>query len=748
MKDLRTVRSANIARFSTSRLDRSVVLFGGTLFLSAFLLLAVQPMIAKMLLPLLGGAAAVWTTSQLLFQTLLLLGYAYAHATLVTMGRRPQVLVQIALVLLPILVLPIQLPGSTPPSSGSPVPWLLIALVTSIGLPFFVLATSTAVLQKWYSTTNSEGARDPYFLYAASNLGSLAALLAYPTVVEPTLGLPQQTWWWTSGYVMFAGLVCWCAVATLRSGAANHPVDASAEPVEALPWRRSARWTLLAFIPSSLLLGVTTHISTDIAAVPLLWVVPLALYLATFVVAFSPSSQRVVAIAGRLMPILVVPLAMFLVGRFNQPVLMVLPFHLLTCATVAMVCHGELAADRPSRSHLTAFYLWMAAGGALGGLFNAVVAPALFPGVAEYPLVLALSCLVVPAALTQGRREKGKGQALMVVMLPAIVFSLSAASVLVINRVGLQARWPIVGAALAAVIAFSQRRSPVRLAACVAALLASALLVEEPFGRVTRTFRTFFGVYRLVVDERFHHRVVVHGTTVHGMQSALADRRLEPLSYYHRTGPIGQVFAHVPAASSAEIAVAGLGAGSLASYRRPDQHWTFYELDPIVEQIARDPNWFTYLSDCGSQCSVVIGDARLMLGRTRPGQFGVIVIDTFSSDAIPVHLLTRDAIELYLSRLAPGGVIVLHLSNLHLAVDRVAARIAHDVGLAARWQPEPSDAGSLKDGKLPSAWMVLARQREDFGPLLEDARWRIPAVSRDAPVWTDDFSNILSVLRR
>jgi hypothetical protein len=327
--------------------------------------------------------------------------------------------------------------------------------------------------------------------------------------------------------------------------------------------------------------------------------------------------------------------------------------------------------------------------------------------------------------------------------------TLAVGSVLTINRFGLQPRWPLAGAAVAAVIAFSQRRSPIRFAACVAALLASALFIQEPFGKAARTIRTFFGVYRLAVDERFQHRVVVQGTTVHGMQSAVPQRRLEPLSYYHRTGPIGQVFAQVPAASVAEnVAVAGLGAGALATYRRDGQRWIFFEIDPIVEQIARDTTWFTYLSDCGSQCAVVIGDARLLFSRARPGQFGVIVIDTFSSDAIPVHLLTREAIDLYLSRLAPRGVIALHLSNLHLSVDRVAARIAHDAGLAALWQSEPPTAGSIKDGKLSSEWMVLARQREDFGRLVEDARWTIPGAASDAPLWTDDFSNILGVIRR
>jgi hypothetical protein len=299
-----------------------------------------------------------------------------------------------------------------------------------------------------------------------------------------------------------------------------------------------------------------------------------------------------------------------------------------------------------------------------------------------------------------------------------------------------------------ALLAFSQRRYPVRFAACVGALLLSGLFVREPFGRAVHTERTFFGVYRVTEDTRSHQRLIVHGTTIHGTQSTLPERRSEPLSYYHRSGPIGQVLTAVPAASMpGEIAVAGLGAGSLASYRSPGQHWTFYELDPVVERLARDASTFTYLSDCGSQCTVVTGDARLSLARATPGQFRVIVLDTFSSDAIPVHLLTREALSLYLSKLAPGGVIAVHVSNMHVAVDLVTARLAQDAGLSALWQSEPPESVAFAYGKLPSDWVVLARRLEDFGPLTDDPRWVAPTVPSTAPLWTDDFSNIVRALK-
>jgi hypothetical protein len=282
----------------------------------------------------------------------------------------------------------------------------------------------------------------------------------------------------------------------------------------------------------------------------------------------------------------------------------------------------------------------------------------------------------------------------------------------------------------------------------VAALLLSGSLVQSPFGHAVYAARTFFGVYRVRVDDRLHYRFMFHGPTLHGMQSTLPERRAESLSYFHRSGPIGQVFAVVPRASAAqEVAVVGLGVGSLASYAGPAQRWSFYEIDPAVERIARDPAYFTYLQSCGARCSVVIGDARVSLGRARSQQFGVIILDAFSSDAIPIHLLTREALSLYLSRLAPGGVIALHISNLHLSLAPVLGRLAGDQGLAALWQREPATAGSFDEGKFPSEWMVLARDPGDLGKLARDPRWAQPPVRPSTPLWTDDFSNILSVLR-
>ena len=371
--------------------------FSATLFLSAFLMFLVEPMIARMVLPTLGGAASVWNTCLVFFQAVLLCGYGYAHVATTMLGARRQAMVHAALVAAPLLLLPITLPATGAPPAGNPVWWLLLTLLTSVGLPFFALSTSAGVLQKWYAATDAEGARDPYFLYAASNMGSFAGLLTYPLFVERAFRLQQQTQIWTAGYALLALLTFVCALSVARpkgraprvSGASQ----ASEVPVaEAVPWARRARWTLLAFVPSSLLLAVTSHMSTDVAAVPMLWMVPLGIYLTTFVVAFSPSASRARALASRFMPLGVLVLTLVLIAQMNQPVALILPLHLLVFGVVALACHGDLANDRPGPARLTEFYFWVSLGGMLGGLFNALIAPVVFTGIVEYPLVLVLAC--------------------------------------------------------------------------------------------------------------------------------------------------------------------------------------------------------------------------------------------------------------------------------------------------------------------------------------------------------------------
>jgi hypothetical protein len=746
---------ASAARAAVRQPSRAIVaLFAGTLFTSAFLMFLLEPMVARMVLPSLGGAPAVWNTCLVFFQTMLLGGYAYAHGSTAWLGVRRHLGAHTALVVLPLLALPFSLTQLTPPAGESPALWLLLVLLSTIGLPFFVLSTSAAVLQKWYSSTGERGADDPYFLYTASNLGSFVALLAYPILVEPTLRLQEQARLWTAGYALLVALTAACAAVVflrMKADAADgQAVRASAfaqrlaPTVQGLAWGQRIRWTALAFAPSSLLLAVTSYMATDVASVPLLWIVPLSLYLLTFIVAFNQSAGPVRRVAARLAPMLTIVLTLVLIGQMTRPLWLVVPLHLLLFVALATACHGELADDRPSPAHLTEFYFWISLGGMLGGLFNALVAPLLFTGIAEYPIVLVLACALRARSWTLRRpRADWTKDALFVGGIAAI----AVAGVLVNNHFGSRSRFLILAAAVPALVAFRQQRRPIRFAACIAVLLLSGELVHSPFGRAVYAGRTFFGVYRVRVEGEQHYRFMFHGTTLHGMQHMDPRRRHEPLSYFHQTGPIGQVFRAVPAAlTGRDIAVVGLGVGSLASYAGPTQHFTFFEIDPAVETIARDASLFTYLPDCGSRCTVKIGDARLSLVKEPAHRFDLIVLDAFSSDAVPIHLLTREAMQVYLSRLAPGGAIALHISNMHLALAPVLARIARAEGLAVLAQREPATAGSVELGKFPSEWMVVARQREDLGRLLTDSRWIAPPPS-SAPLWTDDFSNILSVLK-
>lgn len=722
-----------------------VVLFASTLFVSAFLMFLIEPMIARILLPSLGGAPAVWNTCLVFFQTMLLAGYGYAHGATQYLGLRRHIVLHSILLLLPLIVLPIAVRQSPPQGLENPTLWLLATLLVSIGLPFFVLSTSAAVMQKWFSTTTDGAAADPYFLYAASNLGSFIALMAYPLVVEPNLRLQEQATLWTAGYVVLVLLSSACAVVVWRGrGAVGSTASMDDVRAEAISWGRRGRWIALAAVPSSLLLAVTNYISTDVASVPLLWVLPLGLYLLTFVIAFSTSTEHVRSVTSRLMPLSVILLTLMLIADLAGPMWLVIPVHLVVFVVIGITCHGELACDRPSAQRLTEFFFWTALGGMLGGLFNALVAPVIFNSILEYPLVLIAACLL---RATPVFRAGGVSRA--DVAIPLAIGAAVAVSALVNNQFGSLSRFIVIGAAVPALFTLRQKHHPRRFAASIAMMLLAGTLTESPFGQVVYAARTFFGVNRVRVDQAHGYRFIFHGTTLHGMQSLDQSRSAEPVSYFHRTGPIGQIFESVPLASTApRVAVLGLGVGTLASYRAAMQRWTFYEIDPVVEDIARNDAYFTYLSGCGEPCTVIIGDGRLSLARAAPETYGLIVLDAFSSDAVPMHLMTKEALALYVSKLAPGGVIVFNVSNWHLSFQGVLSRMAADAGLAALWQREPPDAGSWQLGKFPSEWFVVARERRDFGRLNLDPRWSVPPLAVGTPLWTDDFSNILSVIRR
>jgi hypothetical protein len=726
-----------------------VPLFAATLFLSSFLMFTVEPMVARQMLPVLGGVPMVWNGCVVFFQAVLLAGYGGAHIFTRRLAAPVRLLVYAGLAVAPLALVRLGVDAaSASHASDAPRMWLLGALLTSVGPLFFMLAISASLLQATFAATRHASARDPYFLYAASNTGSLVALIAYPTVVEPLLGLSRQARVWTIGYGGFVLLVLACAVAarfSLRGGAAATAPDAAeaaapaADAADIITWTRRARWCVLAAVPSSLMLGVTTALTTDLSPVPLLWVGPLMLYLVTFGVAFSRGGARQTRLAGALLPVLLLGVAASLLTGHRPPIGIALLVHLVPFFAAAMLCHGTLAQDRPSARHLTEFYFWLAFGGMVGGLFNTLAAPLLFSRVLEYPIALAAVAFLRPQDPAHRARR-------------AVDYLLPIAAAAIVAVLVWQLELPRSPTLLCALTLCAGLTLLRRHQVFTVAAVTGVFLIASPWTRLAgetplHMERTFFGAYRVTLDGSRQYRMLSNGTTMHGLQSVQRRRYPVPLSYYHLTGPFGQMMTAVPRLNEpGEVAAIGLGVGSLGAYARPGQRWTFYEIDPAVERIARNESYFTFLRDCGDKCRVVIGDARLSLTRTQ-AQYQLIVVDAFSSDAIPVHLITQEAMALYLARLAPHGVLAFHISNRHLVLGGIIAKLAESNCLAPRFTRDVETAGRrFPPGKVASQWVMMARSAEDLGALIGARNWVTPRSLPSTSLWTDDFSNIFEVL--
>lgn len=683
-----------------------VLLFAAASFLGAALLFLVEPMLAKLVLPAYGGSPMVWNTATLFFQVLLLAGYAYVHASTRRLGPRRQPWLHLVLLVLPLLALPVTLPSDTaPPADGDPALWLLRVLALAAGLPFALLATTGPLLQRWFSWTGHRRAGDPYFLFAASNAGSVVGLLGYPFVVEPAVGLATQTRWWSLAYVGFALLVAGCGVVaglasrrTSSRPAAHVPEADTVTPAPGPTARTRLGWVVIAFVPSSLMLGVTTHVSTDIAAIPLFWTVPLAVYLTTFVVAFGRRSRtppRLVALvaAGLCLPVLLV------VTRAWLPAVWVsVGLDLALLAAAGLAAHGRLAATRPPVEHLTGFYLLVSLGGALGGLLNGLLAPAMLDGPLEYPVVVGL----VPLLLL-GRPAAGAAA-------------------------GQQAQ--------RARRRFAVAREPM---GWMAGVLVVGFLAQEYAGeRVLLRERTFFGSYRVTEDGA--RRVLTHGTTYHGWEQLRGRWQGEPTSYYTRGGPIGDVMSAYDGTPRLDrVALVGMGVGTLAAYGEPGRRLDFFEIDPAVVDIARTS--FGFLRRSEGDVRVVVGDGRLSLQRRPDATYGLIVLDAFSSDAIPAHLLTAEAVRTYRRKLVPGGLLAFHVTNRHLTLAPVLAAQARRLGMTALARTDDS----VDTPASVSTWVVLAREDADLDRLRTRDGWE-PVPVAGARAWTDDYSSLVQVL--
>jgi spermidine synthase len=867
------------------------LLFAITLFVSATLLFLVQPMIAKMILPLLGGTPAVWTTCMVFFQAVLLAGYSYAHFLTSRFTLRRQLLIHGILLLLPFLVLALPVGIShqaAPPDESHPnaflalagpdlglALWLLGLLVVSIGVPFFVLSATAPLLQKWFTYTAHRSAEDPYFLYAASNMGSMLALLGYPALVEPFLPLKaqrfdavqqvfaqvwfSQSWLWTLGYGVLVILMLYCVGALWRASESipadrreEKPAHQPSPEAGSTPLTTGTRlyWVALAFVPSSLMLGVTTFITLDIAAIPLLWIIPLALYLLSFIIVFARWPLAAHTIMVVLMPLAVLLVVFMMLTDMKSRISVTIVLHLVALFLVSMVCHGELARQRPSTQYLTQFFLLISLGGVLGGVFNALIAPLVFRSVAEYRIAMACACLLLPSINPEGKvwisrwfPEKFTGAVGIVTdVVFALLVGLVANYLIWFFMSGLvpkdtwlarSGEWvdiaidkfqklleywsvstipsvlqirTVLAYGIPVLICYAFVARPLRFGLAVAAFLYVGAvwtnLLEAP--GLAHQERSFFGVLKVQVgwedDPETETKVrtvkLVHGTTLHGKQirdDRFPELQREPLTYYHRTGPVGQIFTAMrDKVAQHQVAAIGLGSGSLACYSNLCSRMIFYDIDPAVVAIAAGtesgPAYFTYVGDHKDRLRIVLGDARLKIEKADNKQYQLILVDAFSSDAIPIHLITREAVELYFKKLSDDGILAMHISNRHLDLEPVLGNIAQELGLVGLHE---YDADAHQVGKTSSDWVVLARKQEDFrnfdeflvldetklgtlqvlaggtvglvgspsgqGPLLAASalapeqyriwapRWTPVRTDPRVGVWTDDFSNLLSV---
>ncbi len=751
--------------------------YTATTFLSALLLFSVQPMFAKMVLPVLGGSPSVWAVAIFFFQAALLAGYCYAHLIIARASPEMTGYLHLGLCLVAFVALPIGLPsGWAEPPTGEPYLWQIGLFTVAIGLPFLAVSANAPLLQAWFARTGHPHGRDPYFLYAASNLGSLIALLGYPFVLEPAFGLKALSRLWTVGYVVLVAALalvylvmrsCRAGLGEAAAGPASAPVGEASGALTAAPgWMDRLGWIGLALVPAALLTAFTTHVTTDVASAPLLWVLPLSLYLLTFVLVFrdKPLVPRRTLLMLHLAAIVVALLALSQTKHDNWFV--TAPTGVAVFFTSAMVAHRTLYEARPAAQHLTEFYLWMALGGALGGLSAALIAPKVFSEVFEYPLLLALSMACRPGVFDPAALHRiWSSTAALVGRAVPVPESWRGAEMTEDDKQNLLMLWLItaggklgigtgewgttmvVVAVLAAAMLAMMRSPPRQLVAALMIFLALTWLPSSV--KRGEAQRSYFGVYRVqsADDGAFH--TLIHGTTLHGAQRVRDDEGNPvddptPATYYYPNSPmaltIGKVRERLGDAKG-RYGIVGLGSGSLACHAKEGEAWRFFEIDPVIVGIAKNERYFTFLKHCQPQPDIVMGDARLTMAKEASGSFDLIIVDAFSSDAVPVHLMTAEALRLYIDKLKPEGIVLLHISNRYLDLDSVlSATIDVLDGVVGFLISDDKADGSY--AQSTSTVAVFARSEEALAPLRS-----LEGVSEfhetDLRPWTDDYSDIL-----
>ena len=756
---------------------RSLV-FSLTLLLSSFLLFLVQPMIGRMLLPSLGGTPAVWNGCMLFFQAALLAGYAWAHYGPPKLGVKNHLLVHLFLLAAVCCLLPMKIVDSwAAPVDSNPMFWLLGQLTLCVGLPFFVISSSAPLLQRWFSLSASETEQgsEPWFLYAISNFGSLVALISYPFVFERIMGLTNQGIFWASGFLLLTCMFANCAWYTLRNARPEVLTRPRTKTHTApLSWNQRVRYIVLAAIPSSLMLGVTTIVSTDAGSFPLMWSIPLALYLITFILVFAKRQLLPHRWIVRATPffLLAMPLVMT-IDLGDNPALMIAA-HFAVFFVVAMACHGEMARLRPPVEQLTEFYLMMSIGGVVGGAFNSLLAPVLFNSILEYPIVLIAASLALPAwrEIVDGQNSTDRSPAPSWLSIEKI-WAVPVALLVLLSGVWafeyslLTLFRPLVmllGFAVPAAVCILLARSPRRFVPCYALLLLGYPFIHVNHD-VTLKQRGFFGVNEIATVGEF--RTLINGRTQHGMQRIEETENPLPLSYYHPDGPVGDLFRQFGDQQN-RIGVVGLGVGTIAAYGQANQQLDFYEIDPIVYQMASDENYFSYLSSARSDVEVILGDARVQLDarrkrmsrltnvawrpnsnetQTKNRLYGMMILDAFGSDSVPIHLLTEEAVELYLDSLDENGLLAIHISSKFMNFIPVGAALSQHFGLhsAVRTDAQLTQA-DRQSGRSASRYMIFSRDKETIDRFLDlENGWQ--PLKSDRPVhWTDEHANILDVM--
>ncbi len=719
-------------------------LFVATMLTGSFLLFLVQPMIARLALPRLGGAAAVWNSAMLVYQALLLGGYGYAHLVSRLAPRRQRA-IHLALLLTACAFLPIGLSDRALPAGTEPALWVPYLFALSIGPLFFAVSSQAPLMQRWYELARP--GTDPYPLYAASNLGSFAGLIAFPLLVEPLLTVTQQRWLWSGGYLLLVTLVLLCATRLPPRATSAADVAPSAPPP---PRSRVLLWVVLGLVPSGMMLATSTFISTDLVAMPLLWVIPLALYLLSFSIAFAARRWPADSLT-RAAPVTILLFGGIMMGGFADRATASTLMALLLLFMISVALHTRLYRLRPEPARLTGFYLAMSVGGALGGVLAGLVAPTLFDWTWEYPiLILAAGALVPQAPLLAGLRVFWARPRARWIAVAAIALALAVVAGVFAHEAGGLRAVRHTGATFAVVAAVGLLTLGAR--APYLMVLASALLLFGGFRSLSLSLepgarlRSYFGVYTLVEEPR--RRTLVHGTTLHGVQlTGTAARERTPTSYYTPATGIGRAMRAAPLlfGDKARIGVVGLGTGTLACYARPGQRWRFYEIDPAMAELSRSRR-FTFMADCAPDAAIELGDARVSLERAATGSLDLLALDAFSSDAVPMHLLTREAFALYARVLAHDGVLAVHISNRFVDLGPVVAAAARAGGWHALiLNHVPADG---EEEGTPSSWIVLTRDPWAQALLAgDDGDWHVLRRRPGFAPWTDDYATILPLLR-